>query len=118
MTKHATMPQVEKPNLAVGMKMTRSRSNNIISRRMIEKNFEQFKEGYLKHNQLILFIKQSLNAKNETEFKPDLQSIISTDLRNQLRMMLDRIENMNDENNKLREDCKVLENELVRQKEM
>jgi len=32
--------------------------------------------------------------------------------------MLDRIENMNDENNKLREDCKVLENELVRQKEM
>jgi hypothetical protein len=85
---------------------------------MIEKNFEQFKEGYLKHNQLIGFIKKSLESKNEQEFKPDLQSIISGDLRNQLHMMLERIENMNDENNKLREDCKVLENELVRQKEM
>jgi len=45
MTKHAVAPQVEKPNLAVGMKVTRSRSNHQISRRMIEKNFEQFKEG-------------------------------------------------------------------------
>lgn len=48
----------------------------------------------------------------------DLKSIISDDLRNQLSMMLDRIENINSDNEHLREDCNVLEFELDRQRNM
>jgi len=38
-----------------------------------------------------------------------LKTIISDDLRNQLALMLERIENINKDNERLREDCNILE---------